>query len=129
LTTAHQASSLKKKEAFFLEADYLSVGPELPLLDAVREATSLENLQYDTGLFIERMFYTNMLSPADGTVSCLCNPKPKGFIDPIFSLVVRCTSYQSNDRWGTIADAYKYVLTHPEILRSVASSRFGAAGS
>jgi hypothetical protein len=42
-------------EAFFLEADFFGVAPELPLLDAVREATSLENLQYDAGLFIERM--------------------------------------------------------------------------
>jgi hypothetical protein len=37
-------------EAFFIEADYLGLAPELPLLDAVREATSLENLQYDAGL-------------------------------------------------------------------------------
>jgi hypothetical protein len=33
--------------------------------------------------------------------------------------------YQLDDRWGTIADAYKYAVLHPDILRSVAFSRFG----
>jgi hypothetical protein len=76
-------------EAFFIEADFFGVAPEVSLLNTVREATSLEKMQYDAGLFIERMIYTNMQSPiGKATYDSFYSSKSKGFIDPTFSLVV-----------------------------------------
>jgi BTB/POZ domain len=110
-------------DGFFAEADYFGVAPQLPLLQQLRETLTYEELCYDTGIFVERLINTNSQRWRSG----FSGNADDGFMDPVFKLLMKCERYEPRDRWAETVDAFKYVEAHPDILRSVAFTRFGVS--
>jgi hypothetical protein len=73
-------------------------------------------------IFIERLINTNMLRELEYS-----DDAEKGSTDPVFQLMVKCSRYEPCDRWSNNADAFKYAVAHPDILRTVAFTHFGAS--
>jgi hypothetical protein len=109
-------------DAFFIEADYFGIAPLTPLLQSVRETLSYEDLCYDASIFIERLINTNILRELE-----FSDDVEQGAVDPVFQLMVKCSRYEPRDRWPNTADAFKYAVAYPDILRTVAFTRFGAS--
>jgi hypothetical protein len=108
---------------FFAEADYFGIAPLRPLLQPTREAESYEELFLSASIFVERLINTNILRQLEE----FSDTQKAGSADPAFTLLVKCELYEPCDIWRHYADAYRYAVAHPEILRTAAFTCFGAS--
>jgi hypothetical protein len=109
-------------DGFFAEADYFGVAPLRPLLQPTRQAETYEQLCFSASIFVERLINTNFKRQLE-----FSDAVKKGSIDPAFSVLVRCERYVPCDHWAQFADAYRYAVAHPDILRTVAFTHFGVS--
>ncbi|KAG5180293.1 hypothetical protein JKP88DRAFT_246904 [Tribonema minus] len=73
------------------------------------------DLEYDARIFIHRLINTDRAAYVGNTCPSV----------PMMTVNMRCDKYLNYDRWGYEADAYKYVMAYPDILREQGLIKFG----
>jgi hypothetical protein len=127
---------------YYQLADYWGItsatGKGLKLrLDLVRETFDLEAAKTDMKVFIERMWNTLTVNtvkqihqPLRNSPSLQWANNQTGLSGILGgSLAFPCREYVHDDKWKHTVDAYKYVVTHSDLFRTLAFQEFGLAVS